>query len=90
MKILNLAIDDYVHTIATIPQTMLVGKAFQLLNCPFFYVLFGVLPNVRPGYPHGHLWGIDGKFGTVLRIETVANNVSFVKQRRRVGHRERT
>lgn len=69
MKILNLATDDdCVRTVTAIALTMLVGKAFKLLNCPVFYVLFRVLSNVRPRYPSGHLWGIDGKFGSVEDI----------------------
>ena len=62
--------DDHVHMVATIPPTMSVSKAFQLLKGASSYALFKAIPNLRLRYPRGHLWGIGGKFRSVGDVDT--------------------
>ena len=71
IRVISLAIgDDHVHMVATIPPTMSVSKAFQLLKGASSYALFRVIPNFRKRYPRGHFWGIGGKFRSVGDIDT--------------------
>lgn len=71
IKILSLAIgDDHVHMVATIPPTLSVSKAFQLLKGASSYALFRLIPNLRKRYQRGHLWGIGGKFRSVGDVDT--------------------
>jgi len=62
--------DDHIHIVATIPPTMSVSKAFQLLKGASSYALFKAIPNLRLRYPRGHLWGIGGKFRSVGDVDT--------------------
>ena len=62
--------DDHVHMVATIPPTMSVSKAFQLLKGASSYALFKAIHNLRLRYPRGHLWGIGGKFRSVGDVDT--------------------
>ena len=62
--------DDHVHMVASIPPTMSVSRAFQLLKGASSYTLFRATPNLRLRYPRGHLWGIGGKFRSVGDVDT--------------------
>jgi len=61
--------DDHIHIVVTIPPTMSVSKAFQLLKGASAYALFRVIPNFRLRYPRGHLWAIGGGFRSVGDVE---------------------
>ena len=83
MTIRSLAVgDDHVHTVATIPPTMSVSRAFQLLKGASAYVMFRAIPNFRLRYPRGHFWGAGGKFRSVgeVDIQTVLNYVDRQNQ----------
>ena len=60
--------DDHIHLIATIPPTMSVSKAFQLLKGASSYTFFRSIPNFRFRYPRGHFWG-GGTFRSVGDVD---------------------
>jgi len=62
--------DDHVHMVVTIPPTLSVSKAFQLLKGASSFALFKAIPNFRKRYPRGHLWEIGGKFRSVGDVDT--------------------
>lgn len=71
IKVLTLAVgDDHIHIVASIPPTLSVSKAFQLLKGASSYALFQAIQNFRLRYPRGHLWGIGGKFRSVGDVDT--------------------
>ena len=52
---------DHVHVIVSIPPTMTVSKAFNLIKGASSYALFRRQPKFRLRYPKGHFWS-PGKF----------------------------
>ena len=52
---------DHVHMIVSIPPTMTVSKAFNLLKGASSFELFRQQPKFRLRYPKGHFWS-PGKF----------------------------
>jgi putative transposase len=62
MKVLELSVmPDHVHAIVSIPSTLSVSKAFNLLKGASSHQLFERQPKFRLRYPRGHLWS-PGKF----------------------------
>jgi putative transposase len=61
--------DDHVHMVATIPPTMSVSKALQLLKGASAHTLFRAIPKLKLRYPRGHFWGIGGKFRSVGEVD---------------------
>ena len=83
IKVRSLAIgDDHIHMVATIPPTMSVSKAFQLLKGASAHAMFQSIPNFRLRYPRGHFWGAGGKFRSVgeVDVQTVLNYVDQQNQ----------
>jgi len=74
--------DDHVHIIATIPPTMSVSRAFQLLKGASSHTLFGAIPNFRLRYPRGHFWGGSGTFRSIgeVDVQTVESYVERQNQ----------
>ena len=71
ITIRSLAVEeDHVHMVASIPPSMSVSKAFQLLKGASAYVMFRTFPNLRKRYPRGSFWGAGGKFRSVGDIQT--------------------
>ena len=68
---ISLAIgDDHVHMVVTIPPSMSVSKAFQLLKGASSYAMFRIIPNFRKRYPRGHLWAIGGGFRSIGDVDS--------------------
>ena len=62
IKITELSvISDHIHLVASIPKTMSVSKALNLLKGASSYELFRRKPNFRKRYPKGNFWS-PGKF----------------------------
>jgi len=83
IKVKSLAVgDDHVHLVATIPPSMSVSKALQLMKGASAHTLFKAIPNLRNRYPRGHFWGIGGKFRSVsdVDVHTVMNYVDRQNQ----------
>ncbi len=74
--------DDHVHLVATIPPTMSVSRALQLLKGASAHTLFKSIPNLRLRYPRGHFWGTGGKFRSVgeVDVRTVVDYVDRQNQ----------
>jgi putative transposase len=74
--------DDHVHMVASIPPSVSVCKAFQLMKGASSFVLFKAIPNLRLRYQRGHLWGRGGKFRSVgdVNKETVIDYVERQNQ----------
>ena len=62
IKIVELSVmSDHIHLVASIPKTMSVSRALNLLKGASSYELFRRKPNFRKRYPRGHFWS-PGKF----------------------------
>jgi putative transposase len=71
IKVHSLAIaSDHIHLVASIPPTLSVSKAFQLLKGASSWAIFRAIPNFRKRYPRGHMWGIGCKFRSVGDVDT--------------------
>jgi putative transposase len=79
--------DDHVHLVATIPPTMSVSKALQLLKGASAHTLFEAIPNLRLRYPRGHFWGMGGKFRSVGEVD-VHTVISYVDHQNQTNLRE--
>lgn len=78
ITILSLAVeDDHVHMVVSIPPSMSVSKAFQLLKGASAYVMFRAFPGFRKRYPRGSFWGAGGKFRSVGDVE-ISEVLSYV------------
>jgi putative transposase len=68
---------DHVHVIVSIPSTLNVSKAFNLLKGASSHELFESQPKFRLRYPRGELWS-SGKFYRSVGevdLETLRNYV---------------
>ena len=71
--------EDYahVHLEVSMPSTMTVAYAAQLLKGFSSYMAFKEIPNHRLRYPQGHFWGADFSSGSVgpRNEETLRNYI---------------
>lgn len=63
--------------VASLPPSMSVSKAFQLLKGASSYVMFRAFPNFRKRYPRGSFWGQGGKFRSVGDVH-VSEAINYV------------
>jgi putative transposase len=83
ITIRSLAIEeDHIHAVISIPPSMSVSKAFQLLKGASSFVMFRAFPDFRKRYPRGSFWGAGGKFRSVgdVEINEVMNYVNSKSQ----------
>jgi putative transposase len=68
---------DHVHAIVSIPSTLSVSKAFNLLKGASSHELFRKQPKFRLRYPKGHLWSPRKFYRSVgdADLETLRNYV---------------
>jgi len=72
---------DHIHTVAIIPPTMSVSKAFQILKGASSRELFKRKPNFRSRYPKGHLWS-PGKFYRSIGDADAETVIQYVRDQR--------
>ena len=74
---------DHVHLIVSIPPTMSLSKAFQLLKGASSYELFRREPKFRLRYPKGHFWS-TGKFYRSVGDVDLETTRSYVQRQEEI------
>ena len=78
IKIIEISVmPDHIHMVVSIPPTMSISKAFNLLKGASSHALFKEKPNFRKRYPKGHLWSPEKFYRSVgdADLETIINYV---------------
>ena len=84
IKIAELSImSDHIHMVASIPPTMSISKALNLLKGASLHALFKKKPNFRKRYPKGHLWS-PGKFYRSVGDADLETVMKYVQDQRLV------
>jgi len=76
---------DHLHAVISIPNTMSIAKAKQLLKGRSSYLFFRVHEKARLRYPQGHLWSA-GTFATSVGYSDLPTTLHYVKNQ--VAHHE--
>ena len=74
---------DHVHLIVSIPPTMSLSKAFQLLKGASSYELFRREPKFRLRYPRGNFWS-TGKFYRSVGDVDLETTRSYVQRQEEI------
>jgi len=69
---------DHLHAVISIPNTMSIAKAKQLLKGRSSYLFFRAHEKARLRYPQGHLWGA-GTFATSVGYSDLPTTLRYVK-----------
>ena len=72
---------DHIHAVVSIPPTMSISKALQLLKGASAHELFKQKPNFRKRYPRGHFWS-PGKFYRSVGDADIETVVKYVQDQR--------
>jgi putative transposase len=72
---------DHLHTVVSLPPTMSVAQALQLLKGASSYELFRRKPVFRKRYPRGHFWS-PGKFYRTVGDTDVETTLQYVRDQR--------
>ena len=70
---------DHLHAVISIPDTMSVAKATQLLKGRSNYLFFRAHENFRLRYPRGHLWS-RGTFRTSVGYSDLPTTLRYVRE----------
>jgi putative transposase len=70
---------DHVHLVVSLPPTMSVSKAFNLLKGASSRELFQQKPGFRKRYPRGHFWS-PGKFYRTTGDADLPTIINYVKE----------
>ena len=74
---------DHLHAVISIPFTMSIAKATQVLKGRSSYIFFRNHEKARLRYPRGHLWSA-GTFRTSVGYSDLPTTLRYVKQQE--GH----
>jgi len=69
---------DHIHGVATLPRTMSISRAEQLLKGFASYLFFRLAPEMRLRYPKGHLVS-PGKFDTTVGFTDLDTQIAYVR-----------
>jgi putative transposase len=69
---------DHLHAVISIPDTMSVAKATQLLKGRSSYLFFKQHEKARLRYPRGHLWS-KGTFRTSVGYADLPTTFNYVR-----------
>lgn len=69
---------NHVHVMVSLPMTMDVTKALQLLKGFSAHLIFKQVPNLRKLYPRGHLWS-PGKFAASIGHITLEKAKAYLE-----------
>jgi len=84
IEIIELSVmPDHVHLIVSIPPTMSLSKAFQLLKGASSYELFKREPKFRLRYPKGNFWS-TGKFYRSVGDVDLETTKSYVQRQEEI------
>jgi len=78
IKITELSVmSDHIHIMVSLPPTMSVSKALNLLKSASAHEIFKNKPNFRKRYTRGHFWSPGKFYRSVgdMDLETVTNYV---------------
>jgi len=70
---------DHLHAVVSIPDTMSVAKATQLLKGRSSYLFFRSQEKFRLRYPQGHLWS-TGTFRTSVGYADLPTTLRYVRE----------
>lgn len=68
---------DHAHAVITIPNTMSIAQAKQLLKGRSSYLFFRMHEKARFRYPRGHLWS-GGTFATSVGYSDLPTTLQYV------------
>jgi putative transposase len=71
--------EDHIHTVVSIPHTMSVSTATQLLKGRSSYLFFRNHVKARLRYPQGHLWS-KGTFRTSVGYSDLPTTLKYVHE----------
>jgi len=71
--------EDHIHTVVSIPHTMSVSRATQLLKGRSSYLFFKYHEEARLRYPQGHLWS-RGTFRTSVGYSDLPTTLKYVNE----------
>lgn len=71
--------DDHLHGVLTLPNTMSTSKAKQLLKGRSSYLFFHNHPKARLRYPRGSLWS-KGTFFTSVGYSDLPTTLRYVRE----------
>jgi putative transposase len=84
IEIIELSVmPDHIHAIVSIPPTMNISKAFQLLKGASSYELFRREPKFRLRYRKGHFWS-SGKFYRSVGDVDLETTKSYVQRQEKI------
>lgn len=69
---------DHAHAVITIPNTMSIAQAKQLLKGRSSYLFFRMHEKARLRYPRGHLWSA-GTFATSVGYSDLSTTLQYVR-----------
>ena len=79
IKVIDTEVDvDHIHVVASLPMTMDVTKALQLLKGFSARLVFKQVPNLRKLYPRGHLCS-PGKFAASIGHITLEKAKAYLE-----------
>ena len=80
ITILILAVmEDHLHAVISIPSSMSIGRAIQLLKGRSSYLFFRHHEKARLRYPRGHLWS-SGTFRTSVGYSDLPTTIRYVEE----------
>ena len=71
--------EDHLHAVISIPHTMSVSRATQLLKGGSSYLFFKHHEKARLRYPRGHLWS-RGTFRTSVGYADLPTTLKYVRE----------
>ena len=74
--------EDHIHIVVSIPHTMSVSKATQLLKGRSSYLFFRSHAKARLRYPQGHLWS-RGTFRTSVGYSDLPTTLNYVNEQQK-------
>ncbi len=72
-------LSEHLHAVVSIPDTMSVSKATQLLKGRSSFLFFKNHPKARLRYPRGHLWSA-GTFRTSVGYSDLPTTLQYVRE----------
>jgi putative transposase len=77
--LIMVVMEDHLHAVISIPSSMGIGRAIQLLKGRSSYLFFRHHEKARLRYPQGHLWS-PGTFRTSIGYSDLPTTIRYVEQ----------